>query len=70
MIQGVSAVLLVIACTLISALTYNLRVPMNGGMYGKRDGPSEYDARSKAVSTMCEMATEVCSAWLAQADPN
>ncbi|CAG5053176.1 unnamed protein product [Parnassius apollo] len=36
--------------------------PMNGIMFGKR-GPSDYDARSKAFTAMCEIATEACQAW-------
>ncbi|CAK1593439.1 unnamed protein product [Parnassius mnemosyne] len=36
--------------------------PMNGIMFGKR-GPSDYDARSKAFTALCEIATEACQAW-------
>ncbi|XP_069678822.1 neuropeptide SIFamide-like [Periplaneta americana] len=49
------------------------RLPFNGSMYGKRTGnalPMDYDSNSKALSSLCEMAVEVCPTWFPQQQEN
>ncbi|KDR10801.1 FMRFamide-related neuropeptide [Zootermopsis nevadensis] len=49
------------------------RVPFNGSMYGKRTANSlsvDYDSNAKSLSSLCEVATEVCSAWFPQQTEN
>ncbi|XP_017769590.1 PREDICTED: neuropeptide SIFamide [Nicrophorus vespilloides] len=36
--------------------------PFNGSIFGKR-GNIEYDSAGKALSAMCEIASEACQAW-------
>ncbi|XP_021939351.1 neuropeptide SIFamide [Zootermopsis nevadensis] len=42
--------------------------PFNGSIFGKRGSPTDYDGASKALSAMCEIASEACSAWFPQMD--
>ncbi|BES97938.1 Hypothetical protein NTJ_10753 [Nesidiocoris tenuis] len=45
--------------------------PFNGSIFGKRTGPpSDYEQAGKALSTMCEIASEACSAWFPIQDNN
>ncbi|KAJ8944174.1 hypothetical protein NQ314_009536 [Rhamnusium bicolor] len=37
--------------------------PFNGSIFGKRAGSNEYDSASKALSAMCEIASEACQTW-------
>ncbi|XP_024214831.1 SIFamide-related peptide [Halyomorpha halys] len=38
--------------------------PFNGSIFGKRAGPpTDYETAGKALSTMCEIASEACAAW-------
>ncbi|ERL92324.1 FMRFamide-related neuropeptides [Dendroctonus ponderosae] len=39
--------------------------PFNGSIFGKRSGSinTEYDPAGKALSAMCEIASEACSSW-------
>ncbi|KAM3955906.1 SIFamide [Aphomia sociella] len=36
--------------------------PFNGSIFGKR-GNVEYDSTGKALSALCEIASETCQAW-------
>ncbi|XP_045483513.1 neuropeptide SIFamide [Harmonia axyridis] len=36
--------------------------PFNGSIFGKRGAAVEYEA-TKALSAMCEIASEACQAW-------
>ncbi|CAB3241954.1 unnamed protein product [Arctia plantaginis] len=36
--------------------------PLNGSIFGKR-GIVEYDTTGRALSALCEIATETCQAW-------
>ncbi|XP_028157549.1 neuropeptide SIFamide-like [Ostrinia nubilalis] len=36
--------------------------PFNGSIFGKR-GTVEYDSTGKALSALCEIASETCQAW-------
>ncbi|XP_053621286.1 neuropeptide SIFamide [Plodia interpunctella] len=38
------------------------KVPFNGSIFGKR-GVVEYDSTGKAMSALCEIASETCQAW-------
>ncbi|XP_044265653.1 neuropeptide SIFamide [Tribolium madens] len=37
--------------------------PFNGSIFGKRGATIEYDSASKALSAMCEIASEACQTW-------
>ncbi|XP_052757133.1 neuropeptide SIFamide-like [Galleria mellonella] len=36
--------------------------PFNGSIFGKRNN-IEYDSTGKALSALCEIASETCQAW-------
>ncbi|XP_026332607.1 neuropeptide SIFamide-like [Hyposmocoma kahamanoa] len=38
------------------------KTPFNGSIFGKR-GIVDYDSTSRALSAVCEIATETCQAW-------
>ncbi|XP_073972581.1 neuropeptide SIFamide [Rhodnius prolixus] len=63
---------LVVALIFLDAAmaTYK-KPPFNGSIFGKRAGPSsDYETAGKALSTMCEIAAEACSAWFPVQDNN
>ncbi|KAK9503858.1 hypothetical protein O3M35_010326 [Rhynocoris fuscipes] len=54
-----------------AALASYKKPPFNGSIFGKRSGPSsDYETAGKALSTMCEIAAEACSAWFPIQDNN
>ncbi|XP_069688186.1 neuropeptide SIFamide [Periplaneta americana] len=70
--RGVATCLLLLAVLLLAefaAATYR-KPPFNGSIFGKRGNAADYDGAGKALSAMCEIASEACSAWFPQADNN
>ncbi|XP_067004761.2 neuropeptide SIFamide [Anabrus simplex] len=53
----------------VSCATYR-KPPFNGSIFGKRGNAVEYDNAGKALSAMCEIASEACSAWFPQPENN
>ncbi|XP_026736928.1 neuropeptide SIFamide-like [Trichoplusia ni] len=51
----------VIFCIQNAGATYR-KPPFNGSIFGKR-GVVEYDSTGRALSALCEIATETCQAW-------
>lgn len=37
--------------------------PFNGSIFGKRGNSLEYEAGTKALQAMCEIANEACQQW-------
>ncbi|XP_019881334.1 neuropeptide SIFamide [Aethina tumida] len=54
--------LAIICCLTFSEATYR-KPPFNGSIFGKRGSTNEYDSASKALSAMCEIASEACQTW-------
>ncbi|XP_060517751.1 SIFamide-related peptide [Cylas formicarius] len=47
----------------VTEATYR-KPPFNGSIFGKRSGlNTEYEAASKALSAMCEIANDACQSW-------
>ncbi|RZC40201.1 hypothetical protein BDFB_008940 [Asbolus verrucosus] len=46
----------------VAEATYR-KPPFNGSIFGKRGATNEYDSASKALSAMCEIASEACQTW-------
>nr|UGX04241.1 SMYamide [Schistocerca gregaria] len=46
------------------------KLPFNGAMYGKRTSSVDYDSSNRAISSLCETASELCSSWYSQPDSN
>ncbi|XP_074112648.1 neuropeptide SIFamide [Cotesia typhae] len=45
--------------------------PFNGSIFGKRsNSAADYEALSRTLGTMCEIASETCNAWLMPQDSN
>ncbi|XP_032682432.1 SIFamide-related peptide [Odontomachus brunneus] len=45
--------------------------PFNGSIFGKRSNTvTDYDVTSRSLSTICEVASETCTAWLLRQDSN
>ncbi|XP_022907508.2 neuropeptide SIFamide [Onthophagus taurus] len=42
--------------------------PFNGSIFGKRSSTIDYDNAGKALSSMCEIASEACQAWFPAQD--
>ncbi|CAH0599854.1 unnamed protein product [Chrysodeixis includens] len=51
----------VVLCLHNADATYR-KPPFNGSIFGKR-GVVEYDTTGRALSALCEIATETCQAW-------
>ncbi|XP_014245894.1 SIFamide-related peptide [Cimex lectularius] len=60
-----SCLLLVISFLVFDVATASYKKPpFNGSIFGKRTGPpTDYETAGKALSTMCEIASEACAAW-------
>ncbi|KPI96616.1 FMRFamide-related neuropeptide [Papilio xuthus] len=43
--------------------------PFNGSIFGKR-GNTENDATERAMSALCEIASETCQMWFSQTSEN
>ncbi|KAJ8942331.1 hypothetical protein NQ318_005323, partial [Aromia moschata] len=59
------SIVMILICAIIttSEATYR-KPPFNGSIFGKRTGSNnEYDSASKAISAMCEIASEACQTW-------
>ncbi|XP_041984860.1 neuropeptide IMFamide [Aricia agestis] len=57
------AVIAVILSVIGSTEANYKNAPMNGIMFGKRGPSTEYDPRTKAYTSLCEIATEACQTW-------
>ncbi|XP_012274914.1 SIFamide-related peptide isoform X2 [Orussus abietinus] len=45
--------------------------PFNGSIFGKRSSTiTDYEVTGRALTTMCEVASETCNAWFAHQDSN
>ncbi|XP_044744560.1 neuropeptide SIFamide isoform X2 [Coccinella septempunctata] len=53
---------LIVAFLVMTADATYRKPPFNGSIFGKRGTAIEYEA-SKALSAMCEIASEACQAW-------
>ncbi|XP_075218077.1 neuropeptide SIFamide [Lycorma delicatula] len=60
---------LVLALLVLTEATYR-KPPFNGSIFGKRGNVAEYESASKALSSMCEIASEACAAWFPVPDNN
>ncbi|XP_048001878.1 neuropeptide SIFamide-like [Leguminivora glycinivorella] len=54
--------LVVIMCALHFTEGAYKKPPFNGSIFGKR-GYVEYDSTGRALSALCEIASETCQAW-------
>ncbi|KAJ3649200.1 hypothetical protein Zmor_020955 [Zophobas morio] len=54
---------LILASWLVPSEATYRKPPFNGSIFGKRGATSEYDSTGKALSAMCEIASEACQAW-------
>ncbi|KAJ3637447.1 hypothetical protein MTP99_000904 [Tenebrio molitor] len=52
-----------LASWLVMAEATYRKPPFNGSIFGKRGATNEYDSASKALSAMCEIASEACQTW-------
>ncbi|XP_015596587.1 SIFamide-related peptide isoform X2 [Cephus cinctus] len=45
--------------------------PFNGSIFGKRSSTvTDYEVTGRALTAMCEVASETCSAWFAHQETN
>ncbi|KAJ9580942.1 hypothetical protein L9F63_023889, partial [Diploptera punctata] len=51
----------------LTTATYR-KPPFNGSIFGKRGNVVEYENTGKALSALCEIASEACSAWFPSSD--
>nr|E2ASG4.2 RecName: Full=SIFamide-related peptide; Short=SIFa; AltName: Full=AYKKPPFNGSIF-amide; Flags: Precursor [Camponotus floridanus] len=45
--------------------------PFNGSIFGKRSNTmTDYEFTSRALSAICEVASETCTAWMSRQESN
>ncbi|KAG5306301.1 PREDICTED: FMRFamide-related neuropeptides [Acromyrmex echinatior] len=55
----------------ISANAAYKKPPFNGSIFGKRSNTvTDYEVTSRALSAICEVASETCTAWLSHQESN
>ncbi|CAK1593436.1 unnamed protein product [Parnassius mnemosyne] len=54
--------IIVIICLITPNEANYRKPPFNGSIFGKR-GNIEYDTTGKAMSALCEIASDTCQAW-------
>nr|C0HKV8.1 RecName: Full=Neuropeptide SIFamide; Short=SIFa; AltName: Full=TYRKPPFNGSIF-amide; Flags: Precursor [Agrotis ipsilon] len=52
----------IVMCIIHKAEGTYRKPPFNGSIFGKR-GVVEYDTTGRALSALCEIASETCQAW-------
>ncbi|CAH0716866.1 unnamed protein product, partial [Brenthis ino] len=57
--------LLILVCLIQMNEAKYKKLPFNGSIFGKRSniGNIEYDTTGRALSALCEIASETCQAW-------
>ncbi|XP_063976201.1 SIFamide-related peptide [Diachasmimorpha longicaudata] len=67
----ISAILLIVIIANLSVDAAYRKPPFNGSIFGKRSSTaSDYEVINRALSNMCEVASETCNAWLMHQDSN
>ncbi|XP_011310219.1 FMRFamide-related neuropeptides [Fopius arisanus] len=67
----VSAILLIVIIATLSVDAAYRKPPFNGSIFGKRSSTgTDYEVINRALSNMCELASETCNAWMMHQDSN
>ncbi|XP_020279689.1 SIFamide-related peptide [Pseudomyrmex gracilis] len=65
----VLAVIMVVLALSVDA--HKTNPPFNGSIFGKRSNTiTDYALTNRALSAICEVASETCSAWMSRQESN
>ncbi|EZA52345.1 hypothetical protein DMN91_006691 [Ooceraea biroi] len=65
------ALAVIIAILALSVDAAYRKPPFNGSIFGKRSNTvTDYEVTSRALSAICEVASETCTAWQSRQESN